>query len=628
LSAVVARQEDTLDSLKEKVELATIIGTIQSLATYFPGLRPMWRENCEEERLLGVDITGQLDSPAAQDGQIKAQLREYAVGVNRNYAGQLGINQSAAITTVKPSGNTSQLVDCASGLHARWSPYYIRNVRVAAHSPIYKVLRDAGVPMDPENGQTRENATTWVIHFPIKSPDGAITRNGRNAIEQCEYWLSNKLYWTEHNPSCFSGDTRFITSEGLQRFDRFSDGSKVQVLNAQGQWVEASVRAFKEQEIWEVKLERCGVEHTIKTTANHQWPITSPMRRFRDSKPQLLKTEQLASIAGSSTYKLFTVNPSEKPELDLEGVLHGIVFGDGTRHKEKDGRKAFCQVYLCNDPNGADSRKLAWLFEEAGYKPVVGDDHQQVCFYGLPEHWKTLPSIESTPEYLRGFVAGWFAADGHIDYRTGAGTMISSIQYEALTWLQKIAPVAGLATSTRIQEHTSDSTFGPSSWYALGLVKETLDEDFFLLDEKKNRFTTPKFAKYWKIVSVQSTGVFEPVYCVEEPLEHLFVLEGNILTHNCTITYRPDEVIDLLKWIWEHRNQIGGMAFLPTFDAQYAQLPYIEISKEEYEKLAAAFPEVDFSKIYRYELSDLTSAAQELACSAGVCEVEMPTTIG
>jgi ribonucleotide reductase, class II len=297
LSAVVARQEDTLDSLKEKVELATIIGTIQSLATYFPGLRPMWKENCEEERLLGVDITGQLDSHAAQDGGLKSQLREFAVGVNRNYAVQLGINQSASITTVKPSGNTSQLVDCASGLHARWSPYYIRNVRVASHSPIYKVLRDAGVPMDPENGQTRENATTWVIHFPVKSPDGAITRNGRSAIEQCEYWLQNKLYWTEHNPSV-------------------------------------------------------------------------------------------------------------------------------------------------------------------------------------------------------------------------------------------------------------------------------------------------------------------------------------------TITYRPDEVIDLLKWIWEHRNQIGGMAFLPTFDAQYAQLPYIEISKEEYEKLAAVFPEVDFSKIYRYELSDLTTAAQELACSAGVCEVELPTTIG
>lgn len=291
LSAVVARQPDTLETLKEKVELATIIGSIQSMATNFPGLRPVWGENCREERLLGVDITGQLDSPAAQDPQITSQLRELAVETNRVTAQKLGINQSASITCVKPSGNTSQLVDCASGLHARWAPYYIRNVRVAAHSPVFKVLQDAGVPMDPENGQTAENANTWVIHFPVKSPDGAITRNGRTAIEQSNYWLQNKLNWTEHNPSV-------------------------------------------------------------------------------------------------------------------------------------------------------------------------------------------------------------------------------------------------------------------------------------------------------------------------------------------TITYRPDEVLELLSWIWEHRNEIGGMAFLPTFDAQYAQLPYIEISKEEYEKLAPVFPEVDFSKLFRYESEDYTKAAQELACAAGTCEVD------
>lgn len=291
LSAAIARQDDTLESLSEKVEIATIIGSIQSMATHFPGLRPIWKQNCEDERLLGVDITGQMDSTAAQDGHIKEQLREIVVATNREYAAKLGINQSAATTCVKPSGNTSQLVDCSSGLHARWSPYYIRNVRVASHSPIFKVLQDAGVPMDPENGQTRENANTWVIHFPVKSPDGAITRNGRSAIEQCEFWLQNKVHWTEHNPSV-------------------------------------------------------------------------------------------------------------------------------------------------------------------------------------------------------------------------------------------------------------------------------------------------------------------------------------------TITYRPDEVLGLINWIWEHRNQIGGMAFLPTFDAQYAQLPYIEISKEEYEKLAPLFPEVDYSKLYRYESEDYTKAAQELACSSGTCEIE------
>lgn len=201
LSVAVARQNDTYESLKDKVELASIIGTIQSLATNFPGLRKQWQDNCQEERLLGVDINGQLDSPIAQDVNVQRALRDVAIETNRAVAQQLGINQSASVTCVKPSGNSSQLLNCSSGIHARWSPNYIRNVRVATHSPIYKVMRDAGAPMDPENGQTPEDANTYVIHFPVKAPDGAITRKDRTAIQQCEYWLQNKLNWTEHNPS-------------------------------------------------------------------------------------------------------------------------------------------------------------------------------------------------------------------------------------------------------------------------------------------------------------------------------------------------------------------------------------------------------------------------------------------
>jgi ribonucleoside-diphosphate reductase alpha chain len=292
LSIAIARQDDTYESLKEKVELATIIGTIQSMATHFPGLRPQWQQNCEEERLLGVDINGQLDSPVSQDAGVQAKLREYAREVNLATAQALGINPSAAITCVKPSGNSSQLFDCSPGIHTRWSKYYIRNVRVGTHTPIYKVLKDAGVPMDPENGQTPETANTWVIHFPVQAPEGALTRRDRAAIQQCEYWLQNKIHWTEHNPSV-------------------------------------------------------------------------------------------------------------------------------------------------------------------------------------------------------------------------------------------------------------------------------------------------------------------------------------------TITYHADEVMDITRWVWEHRDKIGGMTFLPAFDAQYAQMPYMEISAEEYDKLAPQFPQIDFSKIFYYEENDLTTAAQELACLAGACDVEI-----
>ena len=201
LSVAVARPEDSYEDLKDKVELATIIGTIQSMATHFPGLRPQWKENCERERLLGVDINGQMDSALARQPDVQSRLQKVAVETNRMLAEKLGINQSVSVTCVKPSGNSSQLLDCSPGVHPRWAPYYVRNVRVGVHTPVYKVLRDAGVPMDPENGQTPETANTWVVHFPVAAPEGAITRNDRTALEQCEYWLQCKTHWTEHNPS-------------------------------------------------------------------------------------------------------------------------------------------------------------------------------------------------------------------------------------------------------------------------------------------------------------------------------------------------------------------------------------------------------------------------------------------
>lgn len=202
LSAAVARPDDTPETLLEKVEIATIIGTIQSMATHFPGLRDKWRENAEEERLLGVDVTGQMDCPAVQNPDVMDALREHAVATNIIYADQLGINQSAGVTCVKPGGNSSAFLDCASGQTRRQFKFGIRRARVSAHTPIYRVLKSAGVLMKPENGQDAQNATTWVIAFPIKSPEASKIKQRGTAIEQCEYWLMNKLHYTEHNPSC------------------------------------------------------------------------------------------------------------------------------------------------------------------------------------------------------------------------------------------------------------------------------------------------------------------------------------------------------------------------------------------------------------------------------------------
>jgi len=202
LTIAIARGDDTYETLKEKVELATIIGTIQSMGTKFPGLRDEWRKNCEEERLLGVDVTGQMDCPLVQDEAVLDNLRRHAYDTNVKYAQILGIPVSTSITCNKPSGNSSQLFNCSSGIHPRWSQYYTRNVRVNAHSPVRKVLEDCGVTLIPDRGRTYEEADIFVVGFPVKSLDDAKTRNDMDVRTQFFNWLKNKIHWTEHNPSC------------------------------------------------------------------------------------------------------------------------------------------------------------------------------------------------------------------------------------------------------------------------------------------------------------------------------------------------------------------------------------------------------------------------------------------
>jgi ribonucleoside-diphosphate reductase alpha chain len=203
LTEVVIRATDTLKSLAHKVRLATILGTIQSTYTKFPYLRKVWQTNTEEERLLGVSLTGIMDNPLT-NGKAKGldktleYLRDVAIETNKEWSGKLGVQQSTSITCVKPSGTVSQLVDSASGIHARHSNYYIRTVRGDNKDPLTQFMKDQGIPselcvMKPD--------TTTVFSFPIQSPSNAITRNDMTAIEQLEMWLTYQRHWCEHKPS-------------------------------------------------------------------------------------------------------------------------------------------------------------------------------------------------------------------------------------------------------------------------------------------------------------------------------------------------------------------------------------------------------------------------------------------
>jgi ribonucleoside-triphosphate reductase (thioredoxin) len=201
LSEIVARAEDNEKTLLRKIRVATILGTYQSSLTFFPYLSKQWKENCERERLLGVSITGQWDCLAVRDAKTLNKLREEAIKINREYAKRFGINASTCITCTKPSGTLSQTVDCASGMHPRHAPYYIRRIRISATDSLFKMLRDQGVPFFPEVGQSKENATTYVLEFPVAAPKGSIFKNDVSAIKQLEHWKLVKTNYTEHNPS-------------------------------------------------------------------------------------------------------------------------------------------------------------------------------------------------------------------------------------------------------------------------------------------------------------------------------------------------------------------------------------------------------------------------------------------
>ena len=181
--------------------MATILRTYQASLVKFPYLSKKWKKNCEEEALLGVSMTGQWDNEAVRDPQVMRRLKEVAIETNRKYAKRFGINPSTSITCVKPSGNGSQLFDCASGMHPRHAKYYIRRIRIEAHNPLKKLLEDEGVPFHPEVGQVRDSATTWVFEFPVKAPKKAVTRNDLSAHKQLEYWKRLKENYCEHNPS-------------------------------------------------------------------------------------------------------------------------------------------------------------------------------------------------------------------------------------------------------------------------------------------------------------------------------------------------------------------------------------------------------------------------------------------
>ena len=201
LTSIVVRPGDDMASLRRKMRLATLLGTYQATLTDFGYLDQKWHDNCEAEQLLGVSITGYYDNETVRNDANLETLREEAIAANKAFAKRFGKAPSTAITCVKPHGNSGQLLGVGSGMHPWFAEYYIRRVRISVNDPLLKLAQEQGVPVFPEVGYSTSTATTMVLEFPVKAPEGAVTSNSVSALEMLQEWKRLKEHFTEHNPS-------------------------------------------------------------------------------------------------------------------------------------------------------------------------------------------------------------------------------------------------------------------------------------------------------------------------------------------------------------------------------------------------------------------------------------------
>jgi len=279
LSEVVVRPSDTKETIKEKVRIATIIGTYQSALTDFKYLSKKWKDNSEEERLLGVSLTGIFDNKITYkpDPEFLTSIREYARSVNKEIAAELGIQPSAAVTTIKPSGTVSQLVNSGSGIHPRYAHYYIRRVRADNTDPLAQWMVNEGMPYEIDV----YNNKNYVFSFPISSSKNAVTRNDISAIEHLNVWLAYRKYWTDHNPS-------------------------VTIYVGEDEWAEVGAWVYKN---WN---EVCGIAFLPREDASHSY-VQAPYEEITEEKYK----ELAANIPhiDYSLYREYDDNTTSSQEL-------------------------------------------------------------------------------------------------------------------------------------------------------------------------------------------------------------------------------------------------------------------------------------------------------------------------
>lgn len=339
-------------------------------------------------------------------------------------------------------------------------------------------------------------------------------------------WLGNgnpaiNERYVSGNFNCFSRDTEFLTDKGIKSFEDFEDGDEVKVLNKNGKWSPAKVTNFEESEIYELTIKKGKQTQVIKTTSNHRWYV----KRGSKSSYEVITTNDLKEkdvLRAKKRYEHANIQPSNV------GIMHGIVFGDGSYDKKKN----HCRVHLIGD-----KKELRHYFTD-GSVSTTGKDNNLVV-YGLPNTWKELPSMDMNIEYLYGFLIGLFATDGN---NSSNQHTIANKDKKVLKRVKDIASVCGINTGDILKKRDISPFNGEKSpLYSINLSAFDIKEDFLINNKHKANFkrsinSTRTQNKFWKVVSVKATGRTESVWCVQEPETESFTLGNGVLTKNCSFT--------------------------------------------------------------------------------------------
>ncbi len=512
-----------------------------------------------------------------------------------DYCDRHGLKRPNRCTTVQPSGTKSLLTGASPGWHPPKSQRFIRRVTFRKNDPVAKACIDYGYKIVPSQSDKDENGhllndpfsplcTEWLVEIPVAVSwadlpgVSEIDVSQFSALAQFDFYMQVQRHYTKHN--CFARNTEFLTNRGIKTFEDFEPNDVVTVLNANGDWTPATVVCTEDdREMVEIVIQegKTGKQKRIVSTLCHRFPV----RRVSAGAGPV----KIVTAAQLQVGHRMVINVPNLPDVDLDGIRHGIVFGDGSLYRNSKGEYVGAQLYLCGAKR--DLQQYFTSFE----RTYEHDDIDQTRIYGLPQLWKSLPSSDCSPEYLAGFLAGLLATDGSVHHST---ISISTGLLGVVNFICSQAPRLGIKV-TSWKWYESNSYKENSGAYGVNFSKATFPENLVLrphhLDHYQSHDAQPC---QWRVVELNRLENKQRGWCVMEPETNHFTLADNILVMNtsATIELRESEIEPLGNCIYEAiQNDEGyiSAALLARFDdhQSFPRLPFEPISEVEYYQLLA-----------------------------------------